>query len=134
MERMLEALADWPGARRRTVVAGEMLELGPSSPELHRAVGRKCAQSGVEWAIGVQGAAQYLVEGAVEGGIPESNARFFPDANSAGEFCLSVVAPGDVVLVKGSRGVHLETVIEMLRKSEVRGPKSEAGKIDSDLN
>ena len=50
MERMLEALAEWPGARRRIVVAGEMLELGPTSPELHRDVGRKCAPSGVEWA------------------------------------------------------------------------------------
>ena len=43
MERMLETLAAWPGARRRIVVAGEMLELGPTSPELHRGVGRKCA-------------------------------------------------------------------------------------------
>jgi UDP-N-acetylmuramoyl-tripeptide--D-alanyl-D-alanine ligase len=116
MERMLEALADWPGARRRIVVAGEMLELGPSSPEMHRAVGRKCAQSGVEWAIGVQGAAQSFVEGAVESGIAESKAKFFADAKSAGEFCLSLIAPGDVALVKGSRGVHLETVIEMLKK------------------
>ena len=55
MERMLEALAEWPGARRRIVVAGEMLELGPTSPDLHRDIGLKCAPSGVEWAIGVQG-------------------------------------------------------------------------------
>ena len=128
MERMLEALADWPGARRHIVVAGEMLELGPSSPELHRAVGRKCAQSAVEWVIGVQGAAQFFVEGAVDGGISKPRALFFADAKSAGEFLLSVIAPGDVVLVKGSRGVHLETVIEMLRgqKSGVRSQESES--------
>ena len=66
MERMLETLAAWPGARRRIVVAGEMLELGPSSPELHRGVGRKCASSGVDWLIAVQGDAQYFLEGAVE--------------------------------------------------------------------
>jgi UDP-N-acetylmuramoyl-tripeptide--D-alanyl-D-alanine ligase len=116
MERMLETLASWPGAHRRIVVAGEMLELGPSSPELHRAVGRKCAESGVERTIGVQGAARFLVEGAVEGGIPAANAHFFPDAKSAGEFCAGIIAPGDVILVKGSRGVHLETVVEALRK------------------
>jgi UDP-N-acetylmuramoyl-tripeptide--D-alanyl-D-alanine ligase len=119
MERMLEALADWPGARRRIVVAGEMLELGPASPELHRAVGRKCAPSGVEWAIGAQGTAQFFVEGAVEGGIPVSHARYFPDAKAAGEFCQSLMAPGDVFLVKGSRGVHLETVIEMLKEGNL---------------
>jgi UDP-N-acetylmuramoyl-tripeptide--D-alanyl-D-alanine ligase len=118
MERMLEALAAWPGARRRIVVAGEMLELGPSAPELHRAVGRKCAPNGVQWAIGVQGDAQFFVEGAVEGGIPPANALFFPKAKSAGEFCQSLVEPGDVVLVKGSRGVRLETVIELLKKQK----------------
>jgi UDP-N-acetylmuramoyl-tripeptide--D-alanyl-D-alanine ligase len=115
MERMLETLAAWPEGRRRMVVAGEMLELGPTSPELHRSVGRKCAQRGVEWAIGVQGAAQFFVEGAVEGGILPSHAQFFPDARSAGEFCETLIAPGDVILVKGSRGVHLEKVIEMLK-------------------
>jgi len=134
MERMLETLADWPGARRRIVVAGEMLELGPTSPELHREVGRKCAPSGVEGVIAVQGDARFFVEGAIEGGISPSHARFFPDAQSAGEFCQTLIAPGDVILVKGSRGVHLETVIELLRKSEVRSPKSEAGKTKSDVD
>jgi UDP-N-acetylmuramoyl-tripeptide--D-alanyl-D-alanine ligase len=127
MERMLEVLAAWPGARRRVLVAGEMLELGPSSPELHRGVGRKCASSGVAWVIAVQGDARFFVEGAVEGGIPPSRGRFFPDAQSAGEFCQTLIAPGDVILVKGSRGVHLETVIEVLKrqKSGVRSQESE---------
>jgi UDP-N-acetylmuramoyl-tripeptide--D-alanyl-D-alanine ligase len=118
MERMLETLAAWPRAHRRIVVAGEMLELGPTSPELHRGVGRKCAQSGVEWVVAVQGDARFFVEGAVEGGIPPSHVRFFPDAQSAGEFCQSLIAPGDVILVKGSRAVHLETATEMLKRHE----------------
>lgn len=127
MERMLEALATWPGARRRIVVGGEMLELGTTSPELHRGVGRKCAQSGVAWVIAVQGDARFFVEGAVEGGIAPSHARFFPDAQSAGEFCQTLIAPGDVILVKGSRAVHLEAVIAMLKGQEsgVRGQKPE---------
>jgi UDP-N-acetylmuramoyl-tripeptide--D-alanyl-D-alanine ligase len=128
MERMLEALADWPRARRRIVVAGEMLELGPTSPELHRAVGRKCAQCGVAWVITVQGDARFIMEGAMEGGIPGSQGRFFPDAQSAGEFCGTLIVPGDVILVKGSRGVHLETVIEILKRqnSEVRSQESQS--------
>ncbi len=116
MARMLETLAGWPGARRRIVVAGEMLELGPRSPQLHRGVGRNCAHSDVAWVIAVQGDARFFVEGAVEGGTPLSHGLFFPDAKSAGEFCQALMAPGDVILVKGSRGVHLETVIEMLEK------------------
>jgi UDP-N-acetylmuramoyl-tripeptide--D-alanyl-D-alanine ligase len=115
MERMLEVLAAWPGARRRLVVAGEMLELGPTSPERHRTIGRTCAQSGVSWLIAVQGDARFFLEGAAEGGIPPAHLRFFPDAKKAGESCQALLAPGDVVLVKGSRAVHLETAIELLK-------------------
>jgi UDP-N-acetylmuramoyl-tripeptide--D-alanyl-D-alanine ligase len=115
MERMLEALAAWPGGRRRIVMAGEMLELGPASPELHRSVGRKCGQSGVSWLAAVQGDARFFLEGAAEAGIPNDRLRFFPDPKEAGEFCRALLAPGDVVLVKGSRGVHLERAIELLR-------------------
>jgi UDP-N-acetylmuramoyl-tripeptide--D-alanyl-D-alanine ligase len=132
MERMLETLAAWPGARRRIVVAGEMLELGPTSPELHRDLGRKCARSGVAWVIAVQGDARFFVEGALEAGVYPSHGRFFPDAESAGGFCQALIAPGDVILVKGSRGVHLETVIEMLKKQN-SGSRSQAPEVMSQL-
>jgi UDP-N-acetylmuramoyl-tripeptide--D-alanyl-D-alanine ligase len=116
MECMLETLRTWPGARRRIVVAGEMLELGPQSPRLHEEVGRKCAAADLAWLIAVQGDARLFLEGAVAAGLPPEQTRFFPDAPSAGEFCRSRLEPGDVVLVKGSRGVCLETVTEMLQK------------------
>ncbi|HEV2493466.1 MAG TPA: UDP-N-acetylmuramoyl-tripeptide--D-alanyl-D-alanine ligase [Terriglobia bacterium] len=120
LERMLETLAGWPRAKRRIVVAGEMLELGPTSPELHRQAGQKCAQAGVGWLIAVQGDARFILEGAVQAGLPTARTRFFPDAEQAGKFCRSLVEPGDVVLVKGSRGVHLEKVIETLQSLPVR--------------
>jgi UDP-N-acetylmuramoyl-tripeptide--D-alanyl-D-alanine ligase len=69
--------------------------------------------------IAVQGDARFFVEGAVEGGIPPAHARFFPDAKSAGEFCQALIASGDVILVKGSRTVHLETVIELLKTQDL---------------
>jgi len=116
MECMLETLRTWPGARRRIVVAGEMLELGPQSPQLHKATGRKCAENNLSWLIAVQGDARFFVEGAVAADLPLRQTRFFPDARGAGEFCRALLEPGDVVLVKGSRGVHLETVIEILQE------------------
>ena len=115
MERMLETLAAWP-AERRLVIAGEMLELGPTSPDLHRAVGGMCAHSGVDWLLAVQGNARFILEGAAEGGLSSARLHFFDDAKGAGEFCKALLEPGDVVLVKGSRGVHLETAIELLKK------------------
>ena len=120
MESMLETLRAWPGARRRIVVAGEMLELGPQSPKLHEKVGRKCAEADLAWLIAVQGDARFFLEGAVAAGMPSPQTCFFSDAPPAGEFCRSQLEPGDVVLVKGSRGVHLEAVVEILRsKSKV---------------
>ncbi|HEY6291370.1 MAG TPA: UDP-N-acetylmuramoyl-tripeptide--D-alanyl-D-alanine ligase, partial [Terriglobia bacterium] len=105
LEQMLKLLRDWPAAERRIVVAGEMLELGPSSPEWHRAAGHTCATSSVDWLLAVQGNARLLVEGALESGFPSERARFFAGAEEAGRFCRSILRPRDVVLVKGSRGV-----------------------------
>jgi UDP-N-acetylmuramoyl-tripeptide--D-alanyl-D-alanine ligase len=115
MERMLETLAAWPHASRRILVAGEMLELGTQATELHREVGRKCVASGVDWLIAVQGAARFFVEGAVEAGLPADHAALCRTPEEAGERLLVLLRPGDVVMVKGSRGVHLEKVIELLR-------------------
>jgi len=117
MESMLETLAAWPDVGQRIVVAGEMLELGPSSPELHRDIGRSCARSRVDWLLAVQGDARFFVEGAVDGGLPAQRAYFFADADEAGKFCRTILQPDDVVLVKGSRGVHLEKVTELLQSS-----------------
>jgi UDP-N-acetylmuramoyl-tripeptide--D-alanyl-D-alanine ligase len=114
MEQMLELLRDWPGAERRIVLAGEMLELGPSAPVWHRAVGRKCAECGVEWLLAVQGEAQRFLDGAVEAGLAPEHARFFLEAAEAGSFCRSILRAGDVVLVKGSRAVHMERAVERM--------------------
>jgi len=119
MERMLETLAAWPGARRRIVVAGEMLELGPSSPDWHRRIGRKAAECGVSWLLAVKGDARFFLEGAAEAGLSGDRCRFFPRVEEAGKFCRKLLEPGDVVLVKGSRAVHLETVIELLQGGSV---------------
>jgi len=116
LDQMLDLLRDWPGAVRRIAIAGEMLELGPSAPELHRAAGRKCASSGVQWLLAVQGNAEAMVEGAVEAGLPRERARFFGDAGEAGCFGRSILQTQDVVLVKGSRGVHLERAVEELMR------------------
>ncbi len=115
MEMMLETLANWPGARRRIVVAGEMLELGPDSPSLHCAIGRKCHETGVNWLIAVQGDAKFIAEGAEQAGLKAGRASFVATAGEAAKYCQALLQPGDVVLVKGSRAVHLEEVVEFLR-------------------
>jgi len=115
MEQMLQLMREWPGAARRIVIAGEMLELGPSAPELHRGVGRAAAVAGLNWLLGVQGDARFILEGAIAAGLPRERCRFFDAVLEAGAFCRPILQSGDLVLVKGSRGVHLEKAVEALR-------------------
>jgi UDP-N-acetylmuramoyl-tripeptide--D-alanyl-D-alanine ligase len=105
---------DDDGAARRTfVVAGEMLELGETGAELHREAGREIARMGVDVLWGVRGLAAELVAGAREAGL--GAARFFATTDEAADALLGEVRAGDLLLVKGSRGVHTERIIEVLR-------------------
>jgi UDP-N-acetylmuramoyl-tripeptide--D-alanyl-D-alanine ligase len=108
LQAMVDALAVMP-ARRRIVVAGEMLELGPAAEEMHRSSGRHMAQRKVDAVLGVRGVAQLLVEGAREAGI---RAEFVATPEEAGDWLLRETREGDVVLLKASRGVKLERALE----------------------
>jgi UDP-N-acetylmuramoyl-tripeptide--D-alanyl-D-alanine ligase len=102
-------------ARRRILVAGEMLELGPEGPRLHRSSGREVAAAGIDLLIGVRGLAAELVEGAIdEGGMARDRTRFFDHAADAAEWLLGELQPGDLILVKGSRGVRLESLVRRI--------------------
>nr|MDQ3804493.1 UDP-N-acetylmuramoyl-tripeptide--D-alanyl-D-alanine ligase [Acidobacteriota bacterium] len=65
---------------------------------------------------GVRGHARELVEGAREGGMGEAAARYFDSSEDAAAALAEFVRPGDLVLVKGSRGVHTERIVEVLRE------------------
>jgi len=115
---MAEAVAQGgEGVRRRIVVAGEMLELGAESEQLHREAGREIAGFGVDVLWGVRGHARELVEGARESGMGGEATAFFESSDEAAAALLNFVRPGDLVLVKGSRGVHTERIVEALKGS-----------------
>jgi UDP-N-acetylmuramoyl-tripeptide--D-alanyl-D-alanine ligase len=108
LRSMIQTLATRP-AGRRILVAGEMLELGEHGPALHTACGRAAAEAGLDLVAGVQGNAEHLAAAACTGGVAS---LFLPNAEAAGRWLKQTMQPGDVVLVKGSRGVHLERAIE----------------------
>ena len=115
---MVDLLAHTTAAGRRILAAGEMLELGPTSEELHREAGRAAASTGnVDWIIGVQGAAESIIRGAVEAGHPTKRTEFFASSGEAAEFFVTLMQPGDLLLVKGSRGVKMERIVEALDKN-----------------
>jgi UDP-N-acetylmuramoyl-tripeptide--D-alanyl-D-alanine ligase len=101
-------------AKRRIVVAGEMLELGPDELALHRQAGRDIAAAGIEVVWGVRGLAIAIVEGAREAGTPAT--RFFESSDEAARALIEEVREGDLVLVKGSRGVATDKVVAAIRE------------------
>jgi len=112
---MVDLLTKTGNYRRRILAAGEMLELGPESPNLHREAGRYAASRRVDSVVAVQGDAVQIVNGAVQAGLPSSQAHFFADSSTAAAFLVDFVQPGDLLLVKGSRGVKMERIVEALR-------------------
>ena len=108
LEAMADALASMP-AKRRIVVAGEMLELGPAGEGMHRSAGRHIAEKKIDVLVGVRGLAEAMVEGARQAGI---HAVFVTSPEQAGEWLAREARDGDVVLLKASRGVKLENAME----------------------
>ena len=111
LRSMIRTLAARP-ARRRILIAGEMLELGDHALALHAACGTAAAEAGLDLVVGVRGNAVHLATAACAGGVAS---LFLPDAGAAGRWLSQNLRAGDVVLIKGSRGVRLERAIEILR-------------------
>jgi UDP-N-acetylmuramoyl-tripeptide--D-alanyl-D-alanine ligase len=108
----VDTLASMP-ARRRIVVAGEMLELGPMGEQLHRDCGRYIASMKLDFLLGVRGLAKPMVEAAAEAGM---NAEYVATPEDAGDWLAREARNGDIVLLKASRGVRLEKALEGWRQ------------------
>jgi UDP-N-acetylmuramoyl-tripeptide--D-alanyl-D-alanine ligase len=109
-------IADDRGARL-VLVLGEMRELGAEAAPQHDRVGRDIGESGAAVLVAVGGEAARFVAPAMALGV---DAAFSDDAEHAAGEVLSKVRPGDVVLVKASRGVHVEHVVEELIRAKGR--------------
>lgn len=111
LRAMVDTLLTIP-AQRRIVVAGEMLELGSSSAQLHRECGEYMAKRGIDVVLGVRGEAASIVSGAKAAG---AEAIFIATPEEAGVWLREHLQPKDAVLLKASRGVRLERALEVLQ-------------------
>ncbi len=115
-KRSLETLVRSDTAGRRIAVLGEMLELGDTSPALHAEVGRTAAALGIDVLLTVGGQpAVDMANAAIAAGLPREHVRHFTSSAEAAEAAVALVGPGDLVLVKGSRGVRTDKVVDQLR-------------------
>lgn len=111
---MVRTMADaCQGRKRLLVIAGEMLELGPDEVSLHRSAGREIAETGVDVVWGVRGLGKEIAEGAAEAGVIAT--RFFDSSEDAAAEVIKEVKEGDLILIKGSRGVATDKIVSALR-------------------
>jgi UDP-N-acetylmuramoyl-tripeptide--D-alanyl-D-alanine ligase len=115
LRRALEVMARETRASGRVAVLGEMLELGRHATGLHEACGRAAAEASLRLLVAVGGApAQALAEGAVAGGMPPDAVIYFASSADAAPAVSAALRPGDLVLVKGSRGTRCDVVADRI--------------------
>jgi UDP-N-acetylmuramoyl-tripeptide--D-alanyl-D-alanine ligase len=119
MRAALDALQRWP-AKRRFAALGEMKELGTFEEQGHHEVGEAAAFLDGLYLYGE--ATAHVAEGAKAAGLKEERVRGFPTRAELTEVLAMALAPGDVVLIKGSRSSRMEEVAEGLR-ARLRTPK-----------
>ncbi len=110
----LQTMAEIPVSGRKIVVLGDMLELGPSGGEIHTEIGNAVAQHGADALLGF-GPLTRLAVSAFASRAKTRPGHNFDDKNKLVEALNELVEPGDIVLVKGSRGMKMEEIIDGLR-------------------
>ena len=114
MAAALQTLMQVKEQGRALAVLGDMLEMGGESDSLHRQVGRIAAEQGVDYLLAMGKQASHILTGAAEGGMTRDQLSQAPGHEEMATQVYGLLAPGDWVLVKGSRGMRMEKVVEIL--------------------
>jgi UDP-N-acetylmuramoyl-tripeptide--D-alanyl-D-alanine ligase len=114
MEAAINVLKDISAGNRTVAVLGDMLELGDISEKAHFDVGKYAVSNGIDYVAAVGEYRENTAGGAINAGIKKDNVFVFKNNNEAAIFLKDFLKPGDVLLVKGSRGMKMEEIVSML--------------------
>ena len=113
LKKAIQALINFSFGQRKIIVLGDMLELGQDSEKLHRQVGEFISKTEkIDYLITLGEEAKYISDEALKNNFPKSKTFYFLDKNKIIEFLLGIIKENDVVLVKGSRGMGMEKIVE----------------------
>jgi UDP-N-acetylmuramoyl-tripeptide--D-alanyl-D-alanine ligase len=115
LESVLKDLAPLD-AQRKVAILGDMLELGETQISYHHEAGKQVQRFGWDMLITIGPLSHHMAEGALETGMDKDQIVSFENADQASEFVISLLEPGDLVLVKGSRGIRTDKIVESLKK------------------
>jgi len=116
------ALRDWPGAGRRILITGDMKELGTETIAWHGDAGRRAAEANIDLIVAHGDFARHVVGAAIEAGMDASRLADCKTLEAVQTVLDCWLEPGDVVLVKGSRAMWMERVVEWLRRQAESKP------------
>ena len=114
--RAIDVLSSTSTRGRRVAVIDEMLELGDHAAGLHQEIGRAAAAAKLDELVTIGAAdARAMADAAVAAGMARPHVRYFSTSDEAADAFASYVRAGDLVLVKGSRGIRTDTVVDRLK-------------------
>jgi UDP-N-acetylmuramoyl-tripeptide--D-alanyl-D-alanine ligase len=119
MERAIESLKCATPRGRRVLVSGDMLELGAYGARAHARLGAQVAKAGIDLFVAVGPLSRRAADAARAAG--GRDVTHVPDSEAAAAFVSSVVRPGDLIVVKGSRGMKMERVVQALLRKDGKG-------------
>jgi UDP-N-acetylmuramyl pentapeptide synthase len=112
MEAALATLVSLKSRKKAIAVLGDMLELGETTFDAHRAIGATAARLGVDLVITLGPLAKQVGKGAIDAGMPKDRVLEAGSHAEAAVLLKQVSRPGDAVLIKGSRGMKMEKILE----------------------
>lgn len=113
----LDFLKDYSTQGKKIVIFGDMLELGRSAKKNHLDIGKRIAKAKIDFLITVGSLAKDFIRGAHLGGMPKKAVRCCHTTSEAAKFLRRLAEHGDIVLIKGSRAIKMENVIECFTSS-----------------
>ena len=117
MAMALQTLMELKGPGRAAAALGDMLELGPAASQEHRNLGRLAAQAGVDYPVTYGDFRLEVAAGALAEGLPASHLFPISRQDDGARELTELLEPGDWLLVKGSRSMHMEGLIDLLGES-----------------
>lgn len=117
LEFILKNVAELP-SKRKVVVLGDMLELGRESEKFHCQAGEQVVKFGYNILVTVGTLSRYMAQAAMASGMSKDHVYSFDSPDDAAEGLRSLLAKGDLILIKGSRGIKMEKIVSNLKKRE----------------
>jgi UDP-N-acetylmuramoyl-tripeptide--D-alanyl-D-alanine ligase len=114
MELALETLVEAKGKGKAIAVLGDMLELGNFAEEAHQRIGQKVSELSIDFLLAMGEKAPVVIESAIRHGFPKEKTRIVENHSEAISLLRQMIEKGDWILIKGSRGMVMEKIVEGL--------------------